>query len=131
MSSYMQPDSAESAAGRRREARLRVRLEAQLITLDGTIRTVMADLSRNGARVAGTLPRMRTHQQAIIQWNRFEAFGVIAWVDGNQCGILFDEPLSQPVLLKTRELYDTAPLQSARELARSSASAFVQGKVRL
>lgn len=127
----MQPDSAESAAGRRREARLRVRLEAQLITLDGTIRTVMADLSRNGARVAGTLPRMRTHQQAIIQWNRFEAFGIIAWVDGNQCGILFDEPLSQPVLLKTRELYDTAPLQSARELARSSASAFVQGKVRL
>ena len=108
-----------------------MRLEAQIITLDGTARTVMADLSRNGARVTGLLPKLRTHQQAIIQWNRFEAFGVIAWVEGNQCGLLFDEPLSQPVLLKTRELYDTAPLQSARELARDSASAFVQGKVRL
>lgn len=123
--------SDDSVTGRRRESRLRVRLEAQLITLDGTARTVMADLSRNGARITGLLPRLRVKQQAIIQWSQFEAFGVIAWVEGNQCGLEFDEPLPQAVLIKTRQIYDSAPLGSDRELARTTARAFVQGKVRL
>lgn len=121
----------EAAIGRRREARLRVRLEAQLITLDGTIRMVMADLSRSGARITGILPRLRTQQQAIIQWNQFEAFGIIAWLAGDQCGLEFDEPLPTHILVKTREIYDSTPLKSERELARGAARAFVQGKVRL
>ncbi|MBC2652550.1 PilZ domain-containing protein [Novosphingobium flavum] len=128
--SHLGPDH-QAAIGRRREARLRVRLEAQLITLDGTVRMVMADLSRNGARVSGHLPRLRLKQQAIIQWTQFEAFGIVAWIDGNQCGLEFDEPLPHQVLVKTREIHDTAPLQSDRELARGAARAFVQGKVRL
>ncbi|MBC2668929.1 PilZ domain-containing protein [Novosphingobium piscinae] len=117
--------------GRRREARLRLRLEVQMITLDGTARMVMADLSRRGARITGLLPTLRRGQQAIIQWNRFEAFGAVVWCQGNQCGLEFDEPLSQRVLLATRQLYDRTPLSSERELTRTTARAFVQGKVRL
>lgn len=102
-----------------------------MITLDGTSRMVMADLSRSGARITGRLPPLRAGQQMIIQWHEFEAFGVIAWCDGNQCGLAFDEPLAQRVLIRTRQLYDTAPLASDRDLTRNAARSFVQGKVRL
>lgn len=123
--------TCEPTLGRRREPRLRLRLEVRMITLDGTSRMVMADLSRSGARITGALPPLRAGQQMIIQWSGFEAFGVIAWCEGNQCGVAFDEPLSQQVLIRTRQLYDRAPLGSDRELARGAARAFVQGKVRL
>lgn len=123
--------TSEPTLGRRREPRLRVRLEVRLITLDGTSRTVMADLSRSGARLTGHLPLLRTGQQAVIQWHEFEAFGLVAWSKPDQCGFAFDEPLAPTVLSRTRQLFDQAPLGSERDRARMTARAFVQGKMRL
>ena len=123
--------TSEPTLGRRKEPRLRVRLEVRLITLDGTSRTVMADLSRSGARLMGYLPSLRVGQQAVIQWHEFEAFGVVAWSQSDQCGFAFDEHLAPVVLAKTRQLYDHSPLGSERERARVTARAFVQGKMRL
>ena len=102
-----------------------------MITLDGTNRMVMADLSLSGAKLSGAMPRLRLGQQAIIQWNEFEAFGLVVWSEANRCGLTFDEPLSEQALLKTRQVHDHAPLVSDRELARRTAQEFVQGKVRL
>jgi len=102
-----------------------------MITLDGTSRTVMADISRSGARLTGYLPPLRIGQQAVIQWSEFEAFGGVAWIKTDQCGFQFDEPLPQTVLVQTRQLYDRSPLGSERERARTVARAFVQGKMRL
>lgn len=123
--------TSEPTLGRRKEPRLRVRLEVRLITLDGTSRTVMADLSRSGARLTGHLPALRPGQQAVIQWHEFEAFGVVAWTKPDQCGFEFDEPLPPLVLQKTRQIYDQSPLGSERDRARMTARAFVQGKMRL
>lgn len=123
--------TSDPTLGRRKEPRLRVRLEVRLITLDGTSRTVMADLSRSGARLAGCLPTLRMGQQAVIQWHEFEAFGVVAWTRPDQCGFEFDEPLALAVLQKTRQLYDRSPLESELDRARVTARAFVQGKMRL
>ena len=123
--------AGDHTRGRRRDSRLRVRLAAQMITLDGTARIVMADISRSGARLTGLLPRLRIGQQAVIQWHGFEAFGFLAWCNLDQCGLEFDEPLSQAILLRTRNIQDDSPLMSDRDLARNAASAFVAGRVRL
>lgn len=123
--------TSEPTLGRRKEPRLRVRLEVRLITLDGTSRTVMADLSRSGARLTGALPGLRMGQQAVIQWHEFESFGTVAWVQPDQCGFEFEEPLAPVVLQKTRQIYDQSPLGSDRDRTRVAARAFVQGKVRL
>lgn len=123
--------SYEPTLGRRRESRLRVRLQVRLITLDGTTRLAMADVSRRGARLAGSLPRLRVGQQGVIQWGPFEAFGQVAWCNERGCGLIFDEPLAQHVLFSTRQIHDSAKLRSEREVARGVAEEFVQGKVRL
>ena len=67
----------------------------------------------------------------MIQWHGFEAFGFLAWCNLDQCGLEFDEPLSQAILLRTRNIQDDSPLMSDRDLARNAASAFVAGRVRL
>lgn len=120
-----------ASIGRRRESRLRLRMDARLITLDGTSRAVMADVSSSGARVyAPDLP-LRTGSEAVLQWLGREAFGVVVWTSAGQGGISFYDPIGPRELSEMRRMNDTQEPNSERRNLRGAAQAFVEGKVRL
>jgi len=125
----------EPLIGRRADGRLRLRIQARLITLDGTIRLVLADLSRWGARIEAPdayRPPLSVGQDAVLAWDRFEAFGTAVWTDGNQSmGMRFEEALSREALLATRELEDQRLLSPEKQQLRDAARAFVQGRRRV
>ena len=114
--------------GRRCEARLRVRLAARVILRDGTSQAVLADLSRNGARLAGVKQELRTGQEALLTWGRYEAFGVIVWSENGQNGLQFYEPVEQDALLETRALDAVNRLPNDTEQVRAAARTFVGGR---
>ena len=119
-----QRNPEQAARGRRRYGRLRLRLRAKLITIHGTARGVLADLSVTGARI-------RLHEpappagDALLQWEGHEAFGMIVWVNASECGILFDEPLPETLVLDMR---DVEACPDEREQTRTAAAVFVSGR---
>lgn len=120
----------QPATEHRSESRLHVTLPAVVTTCDGTRRVVLEDLSAGGARLRGDLPR-RPGEQALLQWARFEALGVVWWSDDGDCGIRFLDPVPAADLLATRDLADQALLPTERDLVRRTAAAFVNGRMRL
>ena len=64
----------EQQIGRRGRNRLRARLSAKIVTLEGTRNTVLLDLSQTGARFRAS-DGMVSGQQAVLSWAGFEAFG--------------------------------------------------------
>lgn len=121
----------EPLIGRRREGRLRAQIEARLITLEGTIATLLADVSQWGARIeaadAPSLP-LGPGQDAVVTWDRFEAFGTAVWTDGRTIGLLFDEALAREALIRTRAIADLRRLAPEQRQARAAAQAFVVGR---
>lgn len=112
--------------GRRDRSRLRVRLPAKLETRIETSRVILADLSTTGARVlAEDLPRIGT--EAVLHWDKYEAFGEVVWAEGVHCGIIFFDPIAEQDVLATRELDDAARLPQDRELLRQAARHWVEG----
>ena len=114
----------------RSESRLRVTLPAVLTTRDGTRRVVLEDLSAGGARIRGHVPH-RTGEQALLQWARFEAMGLVWWSEEGDCGLRFLDPVPAADLLATRDLTDHAIPSADRDLVRRTAAAFVNGRMRL
>ena len=110
--------------GRRRNGRLRLRLRARLITIHGTTTGVLADLSITGARIRLREP-VPSAGDALLQWEGREAFGMIVWASECECGILFDEPLPEAVLIGMR---DVEACPDEREQARTAAAVFVSGR---
>lgn len=124
------PVAPEQQIGRRGRNRLRARLPAKVVTLNGTRNTVLLDLSATGARIKATAEMVRG-QQAILTWSRYEAFGSLIWVDRGQCGIAFDETLHPEVLFATRDLDASSRLPSDLELDRHRAREWVAGTRRI
>lgn len=122
--------ATEQIIGRRGGNRLRARLAAKVITLDGTRSTILLDLSLTGARLKANA-EMAPGQQAILAWSGHEAFGVLVWVDRGLCGMVFDKPLKPCVLIATRDLDAASRLPSDHELVRKRASEWVAGTRRI
>ena len=123
-------DYRTTPAGRRAESRLRVRLGARMVLLEGTQSCVLADLSLRGAQVLPTRP-VNVGHEAVLLWGPHEAFGHVTWTAGRLCGLAFYEPLAPAVVLATRALDACERLPSERDLARGTARAFVRGLARL
>lgn len=119
--------TTEPCIGRRCEARLRVRLAARVILRDGTSQAVLADLSCNGARLAGLKQELIVGREALLSWGRYEAFGMIVWSANGQNGMQFYEPLDRAALLDTRTLDTMQRLPDDKEQVRAAARAFVGG----
>lgn len=112
--------------GRRGRNRLRARLAAKIVTLEGTRNTILLDLSLTGARFKASAG-MVSGQQAVVSWAGFEAFGVLVWVENAMCGIAFDEPLTPDVLIATRNRDARDHLPSDSELERWRLREWVDG----
>lgn len=119
--------TTEATIGRRCEARLRVRLEARLITTDKTCRCVLADVSTHGARLIGPGLDLRPGQEAVLQWAGLEAFGIVVWKAEGQCGLCFYDTLDPRMILAIRRMEEQGGLPDELEMVRRSARAFVQG----
>lgn len=113
--------------GRRRDPRLRVRLWARLILLDATVRAVLADVSLGGAQIHAPDVDVRPGQQAVLVWDRFEAFGTVVWNDGQDIGLHFEEAVGRDILMATRALNDCQDVPIEEQLLRDAARAFVSG----
>ena len=122
--------ATEQQIGRRGRNRLRARLSAKIVTLEGTCNTVLLDLSQTGARFrAGK--GMVAGQQAVLGWAGYEAFGILVWVENGFCGIAFDEPLEPDVVFATRDRDTYERLPSDHELERRQAREWVDGSRRI
>jgi hypothetical protein len=84
----------------------------------------MVDLSVTGARIRLRVPVLAAGD-ALLQWEGNEAFGMIVWAKDCECGVLFDEPLAETVLLGMRE---AAACPDEREQVRTEAAVFVSGR---
>ena len=116
--------------GRRRDARLRLRLAARVITRAGRHHVVLCDLSRQGASVLAALP-FDCRGPAVLQWRNHELFGEIQWSEGRRIGIRFDEPVPQAVLLEARRMDTIDRLPDDGTMVREQAPSWVQGVHRL
>lgn len=99
---------AAEGQGRRSSPRLRVILEGRLITHRGSYAVRIDNLSQTGAH----LSRTRIDDDAtrcVLQWLGHEALGEVVWVKGAYCGVRFDKPLPEQVVLDTREQYPDVP----------------------
>lgn len=115
-----------TGSGRRKLARLRVRLAARISTLCETRQTILADLSQRGARVL-TEARFEPGCEVLLEWGEHEALGEVVWCNLNQCGIAFVEPIDEATLIATRQLNDAARLPREREVLRRIARRWASG----
>lgn len=91
----------QGQAPRRAFPRLQLGISAQLETLEGRQRVRLMDLSQGGARIV--LSRPSAFKAGVLTWIRFETFGSVAWTDGKQAGLNFDQWLPLGVLVETRQ----------------------------
>ena len=119
-----------TGTGKRAQPRLRVRLPAKLITLSGEFRLVLCDLSTGGARV-GKPGLVLEGGQAVLQWDRFEAFCIVAWSRSGLVGVRFEEAIPKAWIIATRELDNIAHLPDDNELQRRAARDWVTGQARI
>ena len=119
-------DIKQVQRGRRNRSRLRVRLPAKLETRTETSRVILVDLSTTGARVLSeNLPKVGT--EAVLHWDKYEAFGEVVWAEGVHGGIAFFDPLTEQDVLATRELDDAARLPQQGRQPPQPAAQLVRG----
>ena len=118
---------AIAKCGRRAHPRLRLRLPATLITLDGQGPAVLENISATGARVHSPLV-LRQGASCILRLPGLELFADVAWCIEHRCGLHFERPISNAQLLAMRQL-DHARQPSEREISKDWAKAFVKGTI--
>lgn len=114
-------------SGRRASSRLRLRLPAELITLDGQGSAVLEDISATGARVSSRFT-LRPGASCILRLARLELFADVAWCAQGRLGLIFERPLAQDQLLRLRNL-DPVDLTNERAASQNWARSFVNGTI--
>src|SRR4051812_8296977 len=92
---------AKPEAHRRQHARLRLGIPARLESLEGNEAVRLIDLSQSGAHVVLTKPH--DLRRAVLCWLEFEAFGFVAWREGDHVGMEFEELVPMEQLFETRQ----------------------------
>ena len=119
------PDSREEDAaiptGRRGAPRLRLSLPAKLVSLYGTHRCILIDLSRTGAQV-GLEKTLAVNETGFLQIAGLELFCEVVRTaegpSGGVNGLVFDPPLDDQVVLDMRSYgdnYDEDDLRGLRD----------------
>ncbi len=122
----MRDESGQDRVGRRERSRVRLRLPARLITLDATQTATLADLSLTGARLIATGP-VRVGEDAIVQWDHYEAFGRVVWTRDGQCGVCFDTMITPNMVIAARDLHDSVLRKGGLDEYREAALSWVNG----
>lgn len=115
--------------GRRAAARLRLALPARLVSLYGTHRCILIDLSTTGAQLGMEMP-LATSENAILEIAGKELFCDIVRVSrgphGGTNGVKFDPELEDQDVLDVRRFSETYKTNELRAI-RSEVRAWVNG----
>lgn len=96
-----------SETGRRRAARLRLAIDARLITTWGEYPVRLDNLSDTGAHVSR--PKSDAFGRCVLKWLDYETWGEMVWARGGYCGIRFDRPLPEDWVRTTRAMPAALP----------------------
>lgn len=83
----------DGPGGRRAVPREPVLLNGALMTVGTSTTVTMLDVSQTGARIRIKEPPF-LRQNVWLKINPADIFGTIIWIDGDECGLLFDTPLT-------------------------------------
>ena len=119
---------AHLQSGRRAAPRLRLSLPAQLIAVEKAHTCILFNLSRTGAQVA-ILDAMRVGEGAILRCGLIDHFTLVTRSEFGLNALVFDEPLTDAIVLETRRYYENfeerekrALLETARKWATGETS---------
>lgn len=83
---------------RRAAPRVRVLLNARLITITDELPVKVRDISPGGVLVEGEGPFPKG-KDVVLRRRSAEVFARVAWTKGTKCGLEFEEPMSEAELL--------------------------------
>jgi hypothetical protein len=112
-------DGAAFPVGRRSAPRLRISLSAQLIAVDKAHPCILLNLSRTGAQVA-ILDAMREGEGAILRCGMIDHFAIVTRSEFGLNALMFDEPLTDGIVLETRRYYETFEEREKRALIETA-----------
>jgi hypothetical protein len=107
------------AIGRRTAPRLRLSLPAQLIAVEKAHTCILLNLSRTGAQVA-ILDSMREGEGAILRCGIINHFAIVARSEFGLNALIFDEPLSDAIVLETRRYHENFEERERRALIETA-----------
>ena len=93
--------------GRRSAPRSQAPLIALVTTVSKTQTAILMDVSSTGMRLRG-LHLPQTDEELFVTVDGIIAFGSVAWMDGDQRGIQFDEPLNSVEEARLGKIIKTA-----------------------
>lgn len=135
--SMTQPHAIKLSPPRRQWSRLSTNLPARITTLHGSHSAILLDLSLTGARfqlphLSYLDPPLMPEQAIELQWDRYSAFGLVAWAgrgsDLTHAGLAFEQWITPKSLIDTRDLQDEFVRKGGfLELARNRAREWAQG----
>ncbi|MBK6801670.1 MAG: PilZ domain-containing protein [Novosphingobium sp.] len=104
---------------RRGRSRLKTCLNANVISLYGSIGAALLDISLTGAKLQIISKRrvaegLRPRERVVISWVSFEVMGSVVWTHSDLFGVRFDEFVPPKVLIATRDLSDEVMAQGGR-----------------
>jgi hypothetical protein len=106
----------DGPGGRRSAPRAPVLMSAAMHTI-GASRTVsVLDVSKTGAKLRARMP-WHMSQVMWLKLARPNVFAKVVWTDGEECGVEFDEPLSEAeaASLQARRRIVIMPRESEKE----------------
>jgi hypothetical protein len=106
-------------AGRRSAPRLRLSLPAKLIAIEQAHTCIVLNLSRTGAQIA-ILDALREGEGAILQCGVIDHFAIVSRSEFGLNAIVFDEPLSDAVVLETRRHHEHFEERERRALLETA-----------
>ncbi len=93
---------------RRNAARVRLRIPADFLTLDGHRKCWLEDLSSSGARLRIEPPPAKG-ASGFLNFCGTETFGTVVWAWEKTCGMAFDEELPHDTVVALRRMADDIP----------------------
>lgn len=112
-------DPAAVPVGRRSAPRLRLSLPAQLIAVEKAHTCILLNLSRTGAQVA-ILDAMREGEGAILRCGIIDQFVIVARSEFGLNALVFDEPLTDDIVLETRRYHENFEERERRNLIETA-----------
>lgn len=84
----------DGPGGKRKSQRAPVLLSVALHTVGASRTATLVDVSATGAKLRVRLP-LRPGEEVWLSVPSHDIFGRIIWVDGDECGVTFDTPITE------------------------------------
>jgi hypothetical protein len=111
---FQAPPSRFRQVHRRIESRARVALETRVQTLHGRVPAYLLNLSCHGAMLQMVAPPGRGNTVIVI-CGPLDGLGTIVWSEDDRCGVEFEEPIAEEMVIDLRHMADEAARYAVRD----------------